>query len=93
MTLIQTLFIVAFIISLFIVIKRAKKYKQRTGTYGPFKMYLSSICLYMVAVVNFIVLSFELLGIGSWMLTITLLVLGAYFTKYLSDEDKKRYVS
>ncbi|UOR10411.1 hypothetical protein [Halobacillus amylolyticus] len=92
MPLLQTLFIVALIISLFFVIKRAKKYKQRTGTYGSLKMYFSSICLYMVGIVCFIAITFDLLGIGSWIVTTALLILAAYFTRYLNEEEKKRYV-
>lgn len=89
MLLLQILFLFALAISIYFFIRRAKCYKKRTGTYGSFKMYLSSFCFFTIGIFNFIILSLDLLSAVSWFITIVLLMLAAYFTKFL--DDKKRY--
>ncbi|WP_163528301.1 hypothetical protein [Halobacillus ihumii] len=91
MLLLQVLFLIALTISLYVFIRRAKHFKRRNGTYGSFKMYMTSLCFFTIGIFNFIILSLDLLGAVSWFITIALLMLGAYFTKFLNDEDRKRY--
>lgn len=63
------------------IIYLIRKRKER-GVTG-FKTALTSICFYLIAVVNLCTYWFNFLGIISWSLTIGLLILGAYFTKFL----------
>jgi hypothetical protein len=41
------------------------------------------MCLYAMAVINLFAYWFNFLGVISWSITIILLLLGAYFTKYI----------
>src|SRR5699024_7171285 len=76
--------IVLYIFSISVVIKKRKK----AGVTG-IKSALSSICLYLLAVTNLFAYWFNFLGLLSWSITIILLILGAYFTKYIPvSEDE-----
>jgi len=76
--------IVSLIFSISVVIKKRKK----AGVTG-IKSALSSICLYLLAVTNLFAYWFNFLGLLSWSITIILLILGAYFTKYIPvSEDE-----
>lgn len=70
--------VIALILSIVTVIIRRK----RAGITG-IKSILSSICLYLIAIINLFAYWYDFLGLLSWSLTITLLILGAYFTKYI----------
>lgn len=68
---------IALIFSIFVVINKRKK----AGVTG-LRTALTSICLYLIAVTNLLAYWFDFLGLLSWSITIILLILGAYFTKY-----------
>ncbi|WP_085506573.1 hypothetical protein [Thalassobacillus devorans] len=74
---------VALMVSIIIVIKKRK----RLGITGV-KSMLTSITFFMIAIINGLAYWFDFLGIASWLITIVLLMLGAYFTKFLSVASK-----
>lgn len=74
----SVILVIVLILSIIIVIKKRNKY----GIKG-IKSLLSSICLYVIAIINLFAYWFNFLGLLSWSLTIILLLLGAYFTKYI----------
>jgi len=78
-TILSVLLIIALIFSISVVITKRRK----AGVRG-IKTALTSICLYLMAITNLLAYWFNFLGIISWSITIILLILGAYFTKYLS---------
>ncbi|SDJ76938.1 hypothetical protein [Sediminibacillus albus] len=71
-------FIISIAVSIFIVYKKSKGY-QNIGI----KSYLTPVCFYLMAVINMAAILFELLGIISWLITMILLLMAGYFTKYL----------
>ncbi|UFU00119.1 hypothetical protein KO561_03910 [Radiobacillus kanasensis] len=75
--------VLTMIISIFTVIRKRKK----LGITG-FKTALTSICFYLVAVVNLLAYWLDFMGIISWVITVALLLLGAYFTKYMSVTER-----
>ncbi|WP_102029043.1 hypothetical protein [Salirhabdus sp. Marseille-P4669] len=70
--------LVAFLISIMALITKRKK-ARITG----FKSALTPICFYLIVITNVLAYWFGWLGIISWLMTIILLILAAYFTKYL----------
>jgi Ca2+/Na+ antiporter len=73
-----SILIVALIISVVTVIRKRRK----QGISG-IKTALTSICFYLIVIINLLALWFDLLGLWSWANTVVLLLLAAYFTKYL----------
>ncbi|MFC0237246.1 hypothetical protein [Fictibacillus phosphorivorans] len=49
---------------------------------------LTSICFFLIAIVNLLAYWFDFLGIWSWGTSVVLLLLGAYFTKYLRKVEQ-----
>lgn len=74
----SVILVIALILSIIIVINKRKK-----AGITSMKSLLTSICLYLIAIVNLLVYWFNFLGLVSWSLTIVLLIVGAYFTKYI----------
>jgi Ca2+/Na+ antiporter len=72
-----SILIVALIISVVTVIRKRRK----QGISG-IKTALTSICFYLIVIINLLALWFDL-GLWSWANTVVLLLLAAYFTKYL----------
>jgi len=70
--------IIALLFSIRVVMMKRRKAKVR-----GVKSLLSSICLYFIAITNLFAYWFNFLGIISWTLTMFLLILGAYYTKYI----------
>ncbi|MGP4069886.1 hypothetical protein [Halobacillus sp. B29] len=56
--------------------------KRKKLGYTDFKSALTPICFYLIAVTQLMAYWFDFLGLISWGVTIGLLLLGAYFTKY-----------
>ncbi|MEI3613376.1 hypothetical protein [Pseudogracilibacillus sp. SO30301A] len=69
---------IIFIIAIPVVIRRRKK-SNVTGI----KSALTSICFFLIALTNLLAYWFELLGLFSWIISVILLILAAYFTKYM----------
>ncbi|TCN24134.1 hypothetical protein [Mesobacillus foraminis] len=81
---ILTLILVLLLVfSIFFVIRRRKK----AGITG-FKSALTPICFYLIAVVNILAYWFNFLGLVNWGMTVVLLILGAYFTRFMPIADK-----
>lgn len=64
---------------------RKKKEAQITG----FKSLATSICCFLIGVVNLLAYWFDFMGIINWTLTVLLLIIGAYFTKYLHTYEAR----
>ncbi|MFS0637325.1 hypothetical protein AB1K84_15605 [Mesobacillus foraminis] len=69
--------------SISFVIRKRKK----AGITG-FKSALTPICFYLIAVVNILAYWFNFLGLVNWGMTVVLLILGAYFTRFMPIADK-----
>lgn len=74
----SAILMIAMVFSISIVITKRKK----AGVTG-LKSALTSICLYLIAITNLLAYWFNFLGLISWSITMVLLILGAYFTKYI----------
>lgn len=70
--------IVAFILVIPFIIKKRKK----AGASG-IKSALTSICFLLVALINILAYWFNFMGLLTWNVSFLLLILAAYFTKYL----------
>lgn len=73
----------SLLFSISVVIKKRKN----AGVTGV-KTALTSICLYLIAITNVLAYWFDLIGLMSWSVTMILLILGAYFTKYMPASEK-----
>lgn len=56
--------------------------RKRAGITG-IKSALSSMCLFLLVINNLFAFWFDFLGIISWGITIALLMLAAYFSRYI----------
>lgn len=74
--------IVVIVVSIPFVIQKRKQ----AGLTG-IKSALTPICLYLMAIVNLFAYWFDLMGLLTWMLGFVLVILGAYFTKYMSASE------
>ncbi len=77
-SILSILVLVSLIFSIIYVV-RQRKAQGITGL----KSALTSICFFLVAITNLLAYWFDFLGIWSWGSTVVLLLLGAYFTKYM----------
>lgn len=78
------LLVLAFLVSVTMLIQRRKK----AGITG-LKTALTSICFYLIAAINLLAYwFFGFLGLVSWSMTVMLLLLGAYFTKYMAVSER-----
>lgn len=75
--------VIALIFSIMVVVMKRKK----AGITGV-KSALTSICFYLIAITNLLAYWFDFIGLVSWTLTVILLILGAYFTKFMSVAEK-----
>ncbi|AGX04852.1 MULTISPECIES: hypothetical protein [Bacillaceae] len=79
---IPILLTIILVISLPFSISILMKKRKEAGVTG-FKSALTSICFFLIAIVNLISYWMGWLGIFNWMMALILLLAGAYFTKYL----------
>ncbi|WP_339162716.1 hypothetical protein MHB50_06365 [Siminovitchia sp. FSL H7-0308] len=75
--------LIALIFSIYVVIKKRKK----AGVTG-IKSALTSICFYLIAITNVLAYWLDFIGLFSWSITMILLILGAYFTRYMFVSQK-----
>jgi CHASE2 domain-containing sensor protein len=61
--------------------------KRKAAGITGIKTALTSICFYLIGVVNLLSVWFDFIGIISWVSTFILLLAGAYFTKYLPPHN------
>ncbi|TLS37227.1 hypothetical protein [Pseudalkalibacillus caeni] len=70
--------------SMFIINKR----KKNNESDGGIKSYLSMICLYAIALFSVAGVAFDILGIWHSVVTILLLLLAGYFTKFIPRNEE-----
>ncbi|HDX9610975.1 TPA: hypothetical protein ROY01_002008 [Bacillus toyonensis] len=71
------------VISIYVTYKRRK----RAGIKG-LKSALTSICCFLLAILNLFAYWLHFGGIITWLFSIVLLLVGAYFTKYIPISKK-----
>lgn len=69
---------VTLVFSIAVVVQRRKKH----GIKGV-KSALTPICFFLIALINLAAYWFDFLGLINWSLTVILLILAAYFTRYM----------
>ena len=70
--------IITLIFSIIVVVRKRKK-ADITGI----KSALTSICFFLIAIINLLAYWFNFMGLFVWFINFILLILGAYFTKYM----------
>lgn len=75
--------ILALIFSITLVVQKRKK----AGITG-IKTALTPICFYLIGITNLLAYWFDFMGLLNWSITVILLILGAYFTKYMPISEK-----
>ncbi|MBE7121084.1 hypothetical protein [Bacillus cereus] len=78
-----------FVLILFLVVSMYITYQKRkkAGIKG-LKSALTSICCFLIAILNLFAYWFRFGGIFTWLFSIVLLLVGAYFTKYIPISKK-----
>ena len=79
-TVLSIVLIIVLAFSVIIVVKKRKK----AGIKG-IKSAITSICLYLFAILNLFAYWFDFLGLINWSITVILLIIGAYFTKDIPE--------
>ncbi|KAB8135807.1 hypothetical protein F9U64_10640 [Gracilibacillus oryzae] len=75
--------LIALAFSISVVFKKRKK----AGITG-IKSALTPICLYLIAVTNLLAYWFDFMGLINWTIIVILLILGAYFMKYMPASEQ-----
>ncbi|MFD2046060.1 hypothetical protein ACFSTA_12280 [Ornithinibacillus salinisoli] len=75
--------IIALVFSIIVVVQKRKK----AGIKG-IKSALTTIFLYLIAITNLLAYWFNFLGLLNWSISVILLILGAYFTKYMPIPER-----
>lgn len=75
--------VAALVISMYVIYKKRK----RAGVTG-LKSLLTSICCLLLAILNLTAYWLHFGGIITWLFSIVLLLVGAYFTKYIPISKK-----
>ena len=83
-TILSVILILVLMVSVSVFVKRIKK----AGVTG-IKSALTSICLYLMAIINLFAYWFDFSGVVTWTITTVLIILGVYFTKYLPVSRSK----
>ncbi|SEM23050.1 hypothetical protein SAMN05192533_101520 [Mesobacillus persicus] len=81
--LLSVLLVFVLVFSIILVIQRRKK----AGITGM-KSALTPICFFLIGITNLLAYWFHFMGIMNWFISVTLLILGAYFTKYMPLTEK-----
>ncbi|HDR6312989.1 TPA: hypothetical protein QCU60_005013 [Bacillus cereus] len=76
-------FILIVVVSMYITYEKRKK----AGVKG-LKSALPSICFFAIAILNFFANWFSFGGMFTWLFSIVLLLVAAYFTKYIPISKK-----
>jgi len=78
---------ILLIISLFISIYFVVEKRRKAGITGV-KSALTSICFFLIAITNLLAYWLDFMGIINWTITVLLLILGAYFTRYMEITER-----
>ena len=67
--------------------------KRKEAQITNLKSLGTSICFLLIAVVNLLAYWFDFLGVFSMAMTVALLIIGAYFTRYLQTDihDERKW--
>lgn len=76
--------IIVLIFSMYAVVQKRKK----AGITG-IKSALTPICFYLIGVINLLAYWFNFMGLVNWSINMILLILGAYFTKYVPVSENR----
>ncbi|SDJ14647.1 hypothetical protein [Salimicrobium halophilum] len=79
---------IILVITLIISVSYVVFKRKQAGITGM-KSALTPICLFLIGVVNLFAYWFGFSGLVSWTMSIVLLLLGAYFTKYIQAPVKQ----
>ncbi|UCZ52207.1 hypothetical protein LGQ02_15335 [Bacillus shivajii] len=79
----------ALMVSLLYFLIQIRRSAKENGREEAIKRNLSSICFYIMAIILLVAMVFDLLGVVVWGLGLILLILAAYFTKYIPKRDLK----
>ena len=82
-SILSVLVLITLIFSITYVIRQ-----RRSQRIKGLRTALTSICFFLIAIVNLLAYWFDFLGIWSWGISVVLLLLGAYFTKYLRKVEQ-----
>lgn len=74
---------IALIFSIKVVVKNRKK-----AGITDIKSAIPSICLFLIAITHPLAYWFDFTGLLNWSITVILLMIGAYFTKYMPVTEK-----
>ncbi len=61
--------------------------RKKAGITG-IKSALTPSCFYLIGITNLLAYWFNFMGLLNWSITVVLLILGAYFTKYMPISEK-----
>lgn len=85
---IQIILSVMLIFSLVLSGLIVNKKRKKAGITG-IKNALTSICFFFVSVTTLFAYWFDFIGLLSWFISVVLLILGAYFTKYMPAPENE----
>ncbi|WP_194841371.1 hypothetical protein [Salinibacillus xinjiangensis] len=78
---------IILLIALMFSISSLMKKRNKAGITGV-KSALTAISFYLIGITNLLAYWFHFIGIINWSITVILLILGAYFTKYMPVSEK-----
>jgi len=76
-----------FLVILLVIAAASIIIRRRVHNIKGVKPFLSSACFFIVALLNLLSGWFNFYGMATWGGTIALILLAAYFTKYLPDAE------
>lgn len=83
LNILSIILLLVLIFSVNLVIKKRKE----AGVTG-LKSALTPICFLLIGAINLLAYWFDFLGLLNWSITVILLILGAYFTKYMPTAER-----
>ncbi|WP_439876094.1 hypothetical protein ACSLGG_12090 [Bacillus mycoides] len=83
----QVMLLIVFIFFLVVSIYITYQKRKKAGIKG-LKSSLTSICCFLIAILNLFAYWLHFGGIFTWLVSIVLLLVGAYFTKYIPFSKK-----
>jgi len=85
----KALLFILTVAALVLFIRKLAVERKRNSGVIPIKMLLTNICMLFFSINCCLSFALKYTGIISWAVNLVLLLLAAYFTKYLPDSKKK----